>query len=169
VQQLIIIAGNGGAGKHTTGQLLYDRLPRASWTHMRWMTRLKIWEPTPRYDDLLLRNAAGVIRNYLDERVDQAILSGGVFSQEHLDRLTDLIARPLDVRFYWLDVPDRIRAQRLIARGRDAGDAPESVRVLVPKYSWSPPSLDLDRDSYHVLEAATQTPDELVDQILHTL
>ena len=169
MQRLIIVTGNGGAGKHTIGELLYSELPRASWTHMRWMLKLNIWEPTPHYDDLLLRNAAVVIGNYLDEEVDSAILSGGVYTREHLDRLTDLMSRPLDVRFFWLDVPDEIRAERLIARARDSGDDPEYVRFAVPKYTLRPPSLRLDAESYHILDAATRTPPQLIDEILVAL
>ena len=169
MQQLILIVGNGGAGKRTNGQLLYSRLPRASWTHMRWMTAVQLWEPTQRFEDLLLRNAAAVISNYLAEGVDQAILSGGVYTQEHLDRLRGLISRPLDVFYFWLDLPDDLRADRLIGRARDTGDTPESVRELIAKHSFPTPALDLLEDRFRILDAARLNPDQIVTEMMEIL
>lgn len=168
MQQLIIIVGNGGAGKNTNGEMLYSRLPDASWTHMRWMTALNIWEPTARFQDLLLRNAAGVIGNYLNEGVKHAILSGGVFTQEDLDRLLELLDRPLDIRYFWLDVPDEVRHGRLIGRARDSGDSPEIVPQLIAQYTFPSPSLRIREGRSYTVDAS-RTPEEIVDDILQSL
>ena len=168
MQQLIIIVGNGGAGKKTNGEILFSRLPRASWTHMRWMTALNIWEPTPRFQELLLRNAACVIGNYFNEGVDQAILSGGVFSQDDLDRLVQLLDRPLDIRYFWLEVSDELRRQRLIGRARDSGDSPEVVAQLIANYSFPKPSLAIKHGRFFALDAG-RTPNEIVDEMLRGL
>ncbi len=166
MQKLVLIVGNGGAGKRTNGQLLYSKLPRASWTHMRWMTALQIWEPNAHFDDLLIRNAAAVIGNYLDEGVDPAILSGGIFTQAHLDRLLALLNRPLDVRYFWLHLPDDLRASRLINRARDSGDTPESVRELVAKYTSAQPELSIPVGSFNVIDVSKKDPVEIVENMI---
>ncbi len=169
MQQLILIAGNGGAGKQTSAQVLYAHLPRASWTHMRWLAALHLWEPTPRFEDLLLRNAASVIGTYLAAGVDQAILSGCVFSQEHADRLLALLNRSLDVRAVWLDLPNELQATRRIGRARDAGDTPESVRDLIATYTFPQPALTFPAGTFCVLDVSKRTPEQIVAEILESL
>lgn len=133
------------------------------------MTALQIWEPSPRFDDLLLRNAAAVISNYLDEGVDHAILSGGVFTQVQFNRLLELLKRPLDVRYFWLELPDELRAKRLISRGRDSGDSLESVPKLIAKYTSPKPTLRIPRGGFYEINTGKMTPEEVVAEILNKI
>lgn len=136
---------------------------------MRWMTALDIWEPTPEFDDLLLRNAAAVIRNYLEKGVDYSILSGGVFSQEHLDRLLTLVDRPVDVRYFWLEIPNELRGKRLVERARDSGDSPETVSHFICNYTFSKPSLEFQIGRLCEIDTATLEPEQVVAEILECI
>lgn len=136
---------------------------------MRWMTALNLWEPTPRFDDLLLRNAAAVIGNYLEEGVDHAILSGGVFTQAHLDRFLALVDKPVDVRYFWLEIPGELRAKRLVERARDSGDSPETVPYLISNYTFSKPFLEFQTGRLYEIDTATLEPEQVVAEILERI
>ena len=165
MKRLILINGNGGAGKNTNAQVLYARLPNSAWIHMRWLLALKRWQPTDHYVDLGIRNAAAVIHNYYSDGVDTVIYSGNVFDQRSLDLLLSLLQWEIEVFYFWLDADKKTRRTRLIGRARDEGDRPEVVDQLLAKYSKAPPNLVVRNGKSITIDAAHQTPQAIVDEI----
>ena len=136
---------------------------------MRWLLALHRWQPTEHFTELFIRNAAAVINNYFADGVNQAILSGGIFSQGHLDNLLVLVGFHCDVRYFWLEADDELRIKRVIARARDSGDTPESARELTSKYTFNSAPLRVQEGKYHTLVVGTRSPEEIVNEIISNL
>lgn len=164
MKTLILINGNGGAGKRTNSQLLYSKLADAAWIHMRWLLALKSWEPTERFTDLGLRNAAAVINNYFDEEVQHVIYSGNVDSQASLDRLVALISPECEVNYFWLHADKSTLRTRLINRARDSGDEPAFVDWLLSNYYREPPSLVAPIGRYKIIDTTSKQPEQIVEE-----
>ena len=170
MRKLILINGNGEAGKKTNSRLLYSELPDAAWVHMRWLLALKSWGPTQRFTDLGLRNAAAVINNYFNEDVQQVIYSGNVYSQESLDRLLELISPECEVNYFWLHADKSTLRVRLINRARDSGDKPPDVDWILSTYHLSePPALVVPSGSYFVIDTDSKQPEQIVEEMTSSL
>lgn len=169
--RLILINGNGGAGKKTNSQLLYSKLPDSAWIHMRWLLALKSSQPMEKSVDLGIRNAAAVINNYFDEGVQQVIYSGNVYSQESLDRLLEWVSLECEVNYFWLDADKSALRVRLINRARDSGDKPSFVNWLLssPYYFSDPPALVVPGGNYFVIDTNSKPPEQIVEEIISRL
>jgi len=167
--RLILINGNGGAGKKTNSQLLYSKLPDSAWVHMKWILALKSWEPTERFTNLGLRNAAAVINNYFPEGVEQVIFSGLIDSQQVLDRFLSLIEYECSVYFFWLHADKSTLRERLINRARDSGDEPAFVDYLLSNYYRQPPTISMLDGSYFVIDTHAKPPKQIVEEMISSL
>ena len=165
--RLILI--NGYGGKKTNSQLLYSKLFDSAWVHMRWLLALKSWEPTERYTDLGLRNAAAVINNYFSEGVEHVIFSGLIDTQQILDRLISWIEYECSVCFFWLHTEKSILRERLINRARDSGDEPAFVDYLLSDYYHQPPKITPLDGSYLVIDTSLKTPEQIVEEMISSL
>lgn len=167
MRKLILINGNGGVGKKTNSQILYSKLPNSAWVHMRWILALKAWGPTPRFEDLGLRNAAAIINNYFDEDVQRVIYSGNVYSQELLDRFLELVSFECEVNYFWLDADKSTQRARMLGRGRDSGDKLPDVDWLLTNYRLNePPSLVVPGGNYFVIDTNSKHPEQIVEEMI---
>ena len=169
MKKFILINGNGGAGKKTTAQLLYQQLPDSAWLHMRWVLALKAWEPTSRFNELGIRNSAAVINNYFAEGVGQVIHSGNISDKTQLDHLLGLLHYECKVFYFWLVANPDVRLERLVARARDDGDKIEFVEHVLSKYSCSPPNMRIANGAYLEIETSKKKPEDVVHTILTVL
>lgn len=127
---LILINGQGGAGKSTTAKALLRMLRPAAYISADSLVSV---EPFEWNDDLLalgIRNAALLIRSFADAGYAYILLCGLLNRQEMLDRFCAEVGAGHTLLYVWLRASQAVRDQRRIQRARDDADQPEHFPFL---------------------------------------
>ncbi len=168
MRRLIVIGGCGGAGKETTGSLLYTALDSCAWIDSKWLIRVQPWEYDEPLHRLGVRNAASVANNYYAAGFTQVILSGGVASQSRLDLLLDLVEGDPLVDYVWLHADKPVRDRRRLGRQRDDADQAQYLDD-VDRVFIDPGKLHVRGGRYHRLDTSALTPQQVLQAVLDLL
>jgi hypothetical protein len=95
-----------------------------------------------------LRNSLYVITTFIEEKFENIIVDGLVWSQEELDAVTELAGRcSCQLFFFWLDASKEVRFKRALSRSRDEADSEEFL-ASVEKNIADPRPFDTEHCCY---------------------
>lgn len=174
MQRIILISGFGGSGKTTCARLLRDKLEDVAIFGADDLFRMKPFEVRTeegraKIGRVKLKNSLAVLTTFIEEKCQNIIVDGLVWSQHDLDAVVEAAKKyHCDVMIFWLETSKRIRHSRAIARGRDDADAQEFLDLIEENVVDSTP-LKLASGKPFTIQSDNKTPEEIVGEILKSL
>lgn len=167
MRRIIFISGFGGAGKTTSGQILFSRLKSVALVEADWFFQAK---PLPAVGEkifrLKLNSTEAVIRNYYREGFQTIVVVGYVWSQRELNaimvKLKDLEAM-INFHLFWLDAQKSLRHSRVLSRTGET--VTKKWLEDVEKKIKSPWPLRHKKVSCHMIETTGKDLETIVDEI----
>lgn len=170
-QHIILISGFGCSGKSTCAQLLWDTLKNAAIVEADHLFCIKPFEMNTergrkQIGRVKLRNSLAVMETFLEEKFENIIVEGLVWSQEELDAVVKLAKKhTYCVWCFWLKTNKEVRHKRAIVRGRDEADSLEFLDLVEQKIK-DPTPLSLPSGHYHEIITDDLTVSEVVDRMV---
>ncbi len=169
MQELILINGHKGSGRKTVAEHLYQQLNSAAWIHSTWLHCFRLPDTSEKLkEQLFLKQIGHFLRNYTDLNVQRIIVSGGVLDQETFDYIAANLPTDTIFKYFWLEIPAKERAKRLIDRGRDNADSPLSVAKIQEHEVLERPKIKIPKNHYFVSNSDRPIED-IVDELLKCL
>ena len=168
-QKLILINGNKGSGRKTVGELLYRNLQNASWIHHSWLNCCKNAEiERIKKEELFFTHLPLILNKYINCRIENIIVTGGIHTQEQFDLIIKTLPSCIVPKYFWLNIDDDIRSQRLVSRGRDVEDSLNSVARIIQDETLLPPKLQVANNQFYSFNSNIGA-ESLMTQIIKAL
>lgn len=162
---LILINGQGGAGKSTTAKMLLRMLRPAAYIPTDSLVSVEPFEWNEQLLGLGIHNAALLIRSFADAGYQYIILCGLLNRQAMLDRFCAEAAAGHRLVYVWLRAAQTVRNGRRIQRARDDADHPQHfdfLDALIPDLAVP---LSVPNGAFVELDTSTLTPHQVAQQI----
>lgn len=158
--KLIIINGAPGVGKSTVGNLLLSRLNNSAFLDGDEVWRINPFEVTDRTKDIVDRNIAFILRNYIKANYEYVILAWVFHQQSIIDRLLSrLNTLKFKVHIFTLICGEETLLERLRSE-EDKGRQPERAIQRLRQ------SLTLETE---ILDTGVLKPDEIIGKIMEAV
>lgn len=171
MHQIILVSGFGGSGKSTCAQMLWDRLENVAIVEADHLFRIKPFEMnTVEGRELIgrvkLGNSLAVTTNFMQEKFENIIVEGFVWSQSELDAVSELAGKhEFEIWCFWLKTSTAVRHKRAIARGRDEADSQEFLNLVEQKIK-DPTPLLLPKGHYHEIVTDELSSEKVVEEMI---
>jgi hypothetical protein len=165
VATLILINGQGGAGKSTTAKHLLHMLRPAAYIPTDSLISVEPFEWNEGLLSLGIRNAALLIHSFTEAGYEYIILCGLLNRQELLERFCSEAAAEHSLLYVWLRASQAVRNERRIQRARDDADRPEHfafLDALIPDLAGP---LAVPNGSYIEIDTTHFSPREVAQSI----
>jgi gluconate kinase len=164
---LILLNGLPGSGKSTLGRWLAERLGAAVLFDVDDVTRVYPFE----FNDYVLffgvDNLALLVNNSQAIGVDHAVLCGGLWRQDLLDRFVARVPGCVLV-YIWLKATAATRCARKAARGRDGADLSSEFSQIDVKFT-DPAGIDLPDGVITRVDTEGRTLDAVGEEVLRLM
>ncbi|OGZ69365.1 MAG: hypothetical protein A3D44_02825 [Candidatus Staskawiczbacteria bacterium RIFCSPHIGHO2_02_FULL_42_22] len=163
--KLILINGLGGAGKSSSGKALMRAMDSSAYIGLDSLVATNPWEFNKKTDDLGIKNAISLIRNFSETGFENIIISGLTRNQEILNDFLSSLNQKADILFIWLYADADQRILRKEKRNRDQADKREdfnSLDVLIPNIK----SIEIKEGKSVFIDTSHKSVEQVVQEIL---
>lgn len=158
--KLIIINGAPGVGKLTIGNLLFSRLQNSAFLDGDDVWRINPFEVTDITRNIVERNIAFVLRNYIKANYEYVILVWVLHQQSIIDRL---LSKLDNLRFKVYIFTLTCDEETLLKRRRQQGKEGRELKVALDRLRQCR-MLETVK-----LDTSAMKPDEIVDMIMESV
>lgn len=162
---LILINGQGGAGKSTTAKALLHMLRPAAYIPTDSLVSVEPFEWDKQLLALGIHNAALLIHSFADAGYVYIILCGLLNRQDMLDRFCAQAAAGHTLLYVWLRAARTVRNERRMQRARDDADQPQHFDFLDALIPDLAAPLSVLNGAFVEIDTTTLTPHHVAQQI----
>lgn len=162
--RLILINGQPGSGKTAVAKSLMSQLDSSAYIGADSLVATNPWEFSGKFNDLAIKNAISLIRNFSEAGFQNIIISALTRNQEVLDAFLAQLNKKSDILFVWLRADANVRISRKEKRNRDKADKKEEfehIDKLIPDIQ----SIQLKNRRALFIDTSAKTIDEVVAEI----
>lgn len=163
--KLILINGQGGAGKSTTARHLLRMLHPAAYIPTDSLISVEPFEWGEELLSLGMRNAHLLIRSFADTGYDYIILCGLLPNQTLLNRFLAEMEPRHSVLYAWLRATQETRDQRRLQRARDDADQQQHFNFLDKLIPDLTQPLNVPDGAFIEVDTSNLTPDQVAQEI----
>ncbi|MSU54693.1 MAG: hypothetical protein EXS48_02595 [Candidatus Staskawiczbacteria bacterium] len=162
--KIILINGQGGAGKTSVSKELLKELKNSAYFDVDFLVATNPWEFGDATDNLAIKNAISLINNFFEKGFENIIVSGLTRNQKLLDKFTEQLNKGISILFIWLRANKETRLSRKEGRGRDDADKKEHFNFL-DKLMPDVESIEVKNGRSIFIEISSKTIQEIVSEI----
>ncbi len=163
--KLILINGQGGSGKTSTGKNLLANLKDSVFIDADSLVSTNPWEFGSVTDDLAIKNGISLIGNFSHAGFKNIIISGLTRNQQLLDHFLEQLTMKTEIVFVWLKAKKEVRISRKENRDRDGADKKEHFDVVDALYS-DIDSIDIKNGKSLFLDTSDKDAEWVVQEII---
>ena len=164
MEKIILINGQGGAGKSSVAKLLSQELKNSAYIDVDSLVSTNPWEFGDESDNLAIRNAISLIHNFSSANFQNIIISGLTRNQQLLDRFLSQLSKKAELLFVWLKADEKTRLARKESRDRDGADKKEHFE-LVDKLYPDIDSVNIKNGKSIFINTSSKSIQEVVNEI----